>query len=437
MRPVLLLSAAVAAILLAAPADARAARYVPDEVIVKYREGWSNALEAKLEKTIGAKAKWRLPGGSRELEIDDGESVRETLRELRSDPKVEYAVPNYIARASRFIPNDPSFGLQWNFSGRWSINAPDAWTLARRAGAPGGKGAVVAVMDTGVAYKTRARWRRAPDLSSTRWVRGYDYIGGDRYPHDANGHGTHVAGTIGQITHNRIGVAGIAYRAKIMPLRVLDSVGVGDAASIARAIRFAARRNVDVINMSFQFDDSVGASMIPDVLAALRYARSRGVVVVAASGNQAGGAVAYPARSKYVIAVGATTVRGCQAEYSNKGIGIDVAAPGGGYDAANADNPTDARNCRPNASARDIFQQTFTSSVRTFGLPGGYEGTSMAAPHVSATAALIIATRRLGANPSPRRLELHLERTARDLGRRGYDTRYGYGLINAAAALRR
>ena len=113
-----------------------------------------------------------------------------------------------------------------------------------------------------------------------------------------------------------------------------------------------------------------------------------------------------------------------------------VVAPGGGNDAANDDNPLDAQYCRPNLTGRDIYQQTFVRNPRRFSLPGGYQGTSMAAPHVSATAALIMATGRLGKNPKPGRVSAHLRRTARDLGPDGYDTRYGHGLIDAAAALR-
>jgi serine protease len=408
-----LISTAVTAVLaLAAATPAVAApAYVPGEVLVK------------------------SGGETKSVAVKAGDTVREAASQLRKDPDVAYAVPNYIAHAS-FTPNDPNFGLQWNLNSPYGINAPAAWDIARARGFPGGKGVVVAVLDTGVAYQRFHRFRRVPDLK--RFVAGYDFVDGDRHPNDLNGHGTHVAGTIAQSTDNGVATAGVAYRARIMPVRVLDADGAGDTLSIARGIRYAARKGAKVINLSLEFDSSVRASQIPDIVSALRYAKRRGALVVAAAGNQADTLVAYPARAKGVLAVAAITIRGCQADYSNSGVDVDLAAPGGGVDAVISD-PQDLYStqvCNPNASGNFIFQQTFTSSVRRFGLPRGYEGTSMAAPHVSGTAALIIASKRLGPRPSPLTLERHLELTARDAGRPGFDPRYGNGLLDAAAALR-
>jgi serine protease len=435
MQPRRLLPALVALALLVAPAHAVAASdHVPGEVIVKYRDGATAAAASTLHEQTDTRHERTLPGGSQQLQIEDGSSVGETVRALRRDPSVEYAVPNVLAHASAF-PNDPDFRLQWNFNSPYGIDAPGAWSLARAAGASGAKGALIAVLDSGVAYERRGRYRRAPDLDPKTFVKPYDFIDDDRHPDDDFGHGTHVAGTLASATNNRRGVAGIAYGAKLMPLRVLDSQGYGDSAAIGRAIRYATRHGADVINLSLEFDMDVRAAEIPDVIQAIRHAHSHGVVVVAAAGNTYDPIqVAYPARSSVVVAVGATTHNGCQADYSNQGRGLDVMAPGGGADQASED-PTDAALCN-HTGGRPIVQQTYVGrGVQRFGLPRTYEGTSMATPHVSAIAALIVATGVIGRDPSPDAIETRIEQTARDLGPPGYDGRYGWGLVNAAAAL--
>jgi serine protease len=423
MRPRLLLPAILALLLFALPASAAAADYVRGEVLVKYRD----------EAAAASPGGQLLPGGSEKVALDEGTTVREAVSELRADPDVEYAVPNVIAHASAF-PNDPDFGLQWNFSSAYGIDAPGAWALARAAGAPGARGATVAVLDSGVAYERRGRYRRAPDLRPQTFVKPYDFIDGDSHPDDDFGHGTHVAGTIAAATNNHRGVTGLAYGAKIMPLRVLDSQGYGDSAAIGRAIRYATRNGADVVNLSLEFDMDVRSAEIPDVIRAIRYAHSHGVIVVAAAGNTYDPVqVAYPARASEVVAVGATTVNGCQAEYSNQGHGLDVMAPGGGVDQS-SDDPADAALCN-HPTGQPIVQQTFIKGVQRFGLPRNYEGTSMATPHVSAVAALIVATGVLGPHPSADAIEQRIEQTARDLGPPGVDSRYGWGLVNAAAAI--
>jgi serine protease len=295
---------------------------------------------------------------------------------------------------------------------------------------------VVAVLDSGVAFERYKRYRRAPDLRKSTFVRGYDFIDRDPHPNDVFGHGTHVAGTIAQATNNREGAAGVAYRAKIMPLRVLDSAGTGDSVAIAKAIRYAARRNADVINLSLEFELDVLPSEIPEILAAIRFAYRRDSLIVAAAGNGFGRRVAYPARADQVIAVGATTRSGCRSDYSNGGPDLDLVAPGGGVD-AEPRTTQELDVCDPSSATDWIFQETFRGrGVQRFGLPRGYEGTSMAAPHVSGIAALVIATGKLGQAPGPQALQNHIQATARDLGRPGFDGRYGHGLVNAAAALR-
>jgi serine protease len=430
LRPLLLIAALSALLLM--PAAARAADYVPDQVIVKYAKGVGGGVAADVAADAGATPVADLPGGSEQLKIEDGDSVPATIAQLKRDPNVDYAVPNWKAHAAATTPNDPGWHLQWNLFGTYGINVVDAWTEAASLGAPGGRGAVVAVLDSGVAYQRYKRYRRAPDLRRSTFIHPWDFIQRDGHPNDVYGHGTHVAGTIAQTTNNRIGTAGIAFNAKIMPLRVLDSRGEGDSAAIARAIRYAVRYHADVINLSLEFPAEVRSAEIPDVVNALHLAHRRGLVVVAAAGNQTDITVAYPARVKSVIAVGATTVDGCQADYSNGGNDLDVAAPGGGADAPNTDSVWDAAHCNPDSPGRPIVQETFTRGVQKFGLPRIYEGTSMASPHVAAIAALLIATKRLGAHPTPKEVEARIKATARPTDR---PDRYGAGLVDAAAAL--
>jgi serine protease len=366
--------------------------------------------------------------------------VAATIRRLRRQPEVRYAVPNVIAHAAEaFVPDDPGRTTepagwqqtQWNFAGPASINAPDAWGNLIAAGHPGGRGVTVAVLDTGVAYRQFGRTTASPDLAGTKFVKGYDFVGRDPYANDRNGHGTHVASTIAESTNNGFGLTGLAYGATIMPVKVLDDQGNGDAAEIAKGVRFAAKHGAQVINLSLEFSIDVTSQEIPQLLDAIEYAHHRGAVVVAASGNEAGVKVAYPARASYVVSVGSTTEHGCLSDFSNQGSGLDIVAPGGGPDAYLQDP-----GCLPDQPAgRNIAQLTLIGIHRDrFGIPSGYQGTSMAVPHVSATAALVVASGLLGPSPSPAAVERRLERTARDLGPPGYDMRYGYGLVDAGAA---
>ncbi len=435
------LLAGVAALALAAAAPVAAAPYRSDEVIVRYAEGTSQAQAQAALHSTGTAAGETAGPGAQVLHIRDGGSVRTTIGELDRQPGVSYAVPNYVAHAAGFVPNDPGRGrttagwqsVQWNFLASTGIDAPDAWSNAAALGAPGGRGVTVAVLDTGIAYENRGSFRRSPDFTASSFAGGYDFVDLDSHPDDLNGHGTFIAGVIAESTNNGRNLTGLAYGAKLMPVRVLDADGLGDAASIGRGIRWAVNHGARVVNLSLEFDPSTPRSQIPEVLSAIRYAHAKGVVVVAASGNEAERAIAYPARAGGVISVGATTEHVCLADYSNTGSGLDLVAPGGGAD---ADFPEDPVHCQPGGKpGRDVYQLTFTGgSLRRFGLPSGYQGTSMATPHVSAAAALVIATRIVGRRPSPDAVEKRLEATARDLGTPGYDSRYGYGLLNAGAA---
>ena len=458
-RPAVAALAVVAAALVlpsaasAEGATAHAAAYSPGEVVVRYERGTDRRARAAVQRAAGVGRPRAFAPRTRLLEIRDGESVAETVRELRERPEVATAAPNARARLSQtqFIPRDPGDTgaeggwqqLQWNFLAGAGVNAPTAWQHLLNVGRPGGRGTVVAVLDTGVAYATRRRFRKSTDFQRADFVRGYDFVDDDRFPHDENGHGTHVASTIGESTHNTRGVTGLAYGAKIMPVRVLNHRGEGESAAITAGIRYAARHDADVINLSFEFDDTFrqfAASEIPDVLSAIRFANRRGVVVVAAAGNFERSAISYPARAQTVIAVGATTEHGCRAKYSNVGRGIDLVAPGGGPD--DTDDPTCAKGL---PEGRDIYQTTFpwagvqsaprsTSSYRRFGLPSGFIGTSMAAPHVAAAAALVIASGVLGPDPSPEAVQNRLQTTVVDAGVPGYDEAYGHGRLDAGGA---
>jgi serine protease len=352
------------------------------------------------------------------------------------------------APAQALVPDDPGrLGRpggwqldQWNFLPQFGVDAPRAWDNLIAAGRPGGLGVVVAVLDTGLAYARHGVFPRSPDISRYRIVAPYSFCahlgrgqnacrGESRKPYDFNGHGTHVASTIAEATGNGTGETGLAYGASLMPVQVVDRIGIADNQSITKGIRYAADHGAQVINLSIDFGKAVtSADEIPDIAAAVRYAHRKGVVIVAAAGNTAQAHVDYPAALPGVISVGAVTDDDCLAGYSNTGDGLDLVAPGGGND-ARLDQP----NCIAKRHGRPIVQLAFTRSNKTIH-PVGFHGTSMAAPHVAATAALVIASGVLGPRPTPAAVERRLKETARDLGPPGDDTIYGAGLVDAGAA---
>lgn len=447
-RPLARATAVLAALLagaLALPAaSAHAAAFAPDRVVVAYGPSVAPAAQAAVAQAAGASAPQAIAARTRVLRLAPGTNVLAAAARLRREPGVRWAVPDFRATASAlpppYVPNDPGHTstpggwaqIQWNFGGPFGINAPQAWANLIADRHPGGQGVIVAVLDTGVAYANHGRFRLSPDFSRSQFVRGYDFVSNSPYPEDHNGHGTFVAGTIAEATGNGFALTGLAYGARIMPVRVLDSQGEGDASVIARGVRYAVRHHAQVINLSLEFTSDVTAADIPELLDALRYAHRHGVVVVAAAGNEGHAAIAYPARARNVISVGSTTEHGCLSNFSNDGPGLTLVAPGGGPDASLPGDP----NCHPQAPpGRDIYQYTFLgASPRRFGLPSGYDGTSMAAPHVAATAALIIASGILGRHPSPAAIEARLRETARRLGVPSDQARYGAGMVDAGAA---
>ncbi len=338
------------------------------------------------------------------------------LQRLQANPLVRMAERNGIDRAT-FTPNDPLYPRQWHMP---QVQAEQAWDVAN------GSGVVVAVVDSGVAYENYSVYSRAPDLAGTSFTTGYDFINSDTHPNDDVGHGTHVTGTIAQTTNNSLGVAGLAFGATIMPVKTLSPSG-GSHAQMADGFVWATDHGADVINYSAGGGDSTTKRN------AVEYALTHGVVVVAAAGNGYTSSLDCPACYPGVIAVGATDYNMNRALYSNYGCGVDghcldVVAPGGDTGAdANGDGYPDG-----------VYQQTFE-----FACSGGtpnfgsfvycfFQGTSMATPHVAAAAALL-----LDANPglTVQQVGDCLRSTALDRGAPGYDTTYGYGLIQARAAL--
>lgn len=323
------------------------------------------------------------------------EGNAQLLKQLRHSDLQQYTESidtNYLYR-SFDRPNDPDYGKQWNLR---SINVEAAWEQNK------GNGATIAIIDTGVSP--------VPDLKNTQFVPGYDFVNDQQDASDDNGHGTHVAGTIAQSTNNNYGVAGIAYEAKIMPLKVLSAAGGGEIADIAEAIRFAADHGADVINLSLG-----GGGDTAILKEAIDYAYSKGVVIVAAAGNANTNSAAFPARYSHVIAVSATDSSGVKAAYSNFGAGVDIAAPGGST---------------ANGEAGGILQETIDPETGNSAF-AAFQGTSMAAPHVAGVAALI---KSVGVQ-EPEAVREVLQKSAHVIAD---DTlnHFGAGILNAGEAVK-
>lgn len=338
------------------------------------------------------------------------ENVDEAITRLGGLEDVEYAEPDFVARA--FVaPNDPFYSYQWNFQKVAGIDVEAAWPIAT------GTGVIVAVVDTGVAYENYGGFAQAPDLANTSFAAGYDFVNKDEHPNDDEGHGTHVAGTIAESTDNAVGVAGVAYGATLMPVKVLDQNGSGYYSDVADGIRWAADHGAQVVNLSL--GGSSGATYLEEALA---YATGKGAVIVAAAGNDGRSQLSYPAAyNQYVMAVGATRYDKTKSYYSNYGTGLDVVAPGGDTRVdQNGDGYVDG-----------ILQQTFGTNPTDFGYYF-YQGTSMATPHVAATAALVLAEGKATTTGAVRRA---IESTAKDLGTVGWDNKFGWGLVDAGRAV--
>lgn len=369
---------------------------VADELIVKFADGFPASERLAVLAKYGLQKK-RDSNKAGAFSVFKHANPQAVLAGLRALPGVVYAEQNAYAYASSWLPNDPFYHYQWNMQ---RIGMEAAWEVAA------GAGTVVAVIDTGV-RQTLA------DLAQTAFRPGYDFVNLDSDPDDDEGHGSHVCGTIAQSTDNGIGVAGIAWQAAIMPVKVLDASGSGSYDDIADGIIWAADQGADIINLSLG-----GSADLHVLQEACEYAWNKGVLLVVAAGNEASSAPSYPAAYDVCLSVSATSSQDTLASYSNYGATIDIAAPGGDSGDFDGDGYDDM-----------ILQNTFSRYSEGYYF---YAGTSMAAPHVAGVAALV-----KGLNPALTNADLRavLESSAEDLGAAGWDEQFGNGLLDAAAAV--
>jgi serine protease len=440
--------------------DSDGAAYVRGSLIVRFRPGTvpstQRALLAQVDATPGPVLSY---ADFEVVTLAGGGDPEEAARRLSAQPDVEYAQARYRVRPM-FVPNDPIYRQQWNFP---EIDMERAWDINRG----GTSDVIVAVVDTGIAYRSltlrysAAAWRRddgvtfpalgtvdvpfaaAPDLGADRYVAPRDFIWDDNLPLDFNGHGTHIAGTIGQLTNNSVGVAGMAFNVKLMPVKVsdsewdfiFDSPFIGTDDTVARGIRYATDNGAKVINVSLGRDGDPA----PVVRSAVEYAVSHGAFVAVAGGNEGAASNIVDRYADFaplvdgMVSVAATSLNRRRASYSTVASYIELAAPGGDF-------VRDGQNAGIIQQTLDLdLTERFAGPVSRYGPPRfdvfayyGFEGTSMATAHVSGLAALLVSQ----GVASPAAIEAILKQSATDLGTAGRDNEYGYGLINARAALR-
>ena len=442
-------------------------RYAPGRVVVKFRDQATDAERLSALAGLAATATIDPRPSYADFDlvrIDPTADAEAIAAALTGQPAVEYAQASYSGWRTLLVPNDPLYATrQWNLP---MINLERAWDLQPQAGSS----ITVAVLDTGVAYQNATLIENLPAfrdeegnrypalgrvtipyagatqlMAPGRFVSPFDFIWENAIPLDFDGHGTHVTGTVGQLTNDGIGTAGVAFNVKIMPVKVIDGVwdflfGSPSFATddvVARGIRFAVDNGAKVINMSIGRTGPPNTS--PVVEGAIQYAVGKGVFVAVAGGNEfeVGNPIQVIAeiasRVDGAVAVAAVDRNKAHAYYSSTGNYLEVSAPGGSERGFGRDG--------------FVFQQTFDFNFTdTFLLPPaqfaaprfdvlayiGYIGTSMATAHISGLAAMMMQQ----GITSPAAIEAVLEQTAVDLGSPGRDDTFGFGLVDARAALR-
>lgn len=315
------------------------------------------------------------------VRLPDGSVREDILYNMGKDPSIEYSQPNYDYSIC-FSPNDPDYSKQWGF--------PKVKADLARDILPEKDYITVAVLDTGL-------YQAHPDLTG-KTVSGYNTISSSDSTNDDNGHGTHVSGIISAGANNGTGIAGVATRSLIMPVKVADSSGIGCTINLSKGIVWAADHGAMVINISM-----AGPNYDRLLQSAVDYAYNKGVTVVAAAGNGNSSKPYYPAALNHVIAVSAIGKSVSKAPFSNYGNYVDLAAPGA-----------------------DIYS---TTSDGKFGY---MSGTSMASAYVAGAAAYLFSA---GGMLSPDDVEKSLTGSAYDIGYSGKDVYYGYGLLDIYKAI--